>query len=136
LGVGSPVSNETVTAHVVLGLPWRRPKRQDRKLSTALAEKMAALDIHEQVALRDGHASLISADGCIRIVYSCRVNPCNAAHLVRRVDRRITRRYCTEHALRWNPREAAWEQDLPRIVALSDELWTALEVAFGVLAGC
>jgi len=129
------VSNETVTANIVLGRAGRRRKRHERVLSRALAEKMAALDIHEQCALRDGLAIFIPVQGCIRIEYHCRSShPHHTADLFRRVDRRITRRYCRAHVFSWHPHGEAWERDLPRIVALSDELWIALEVAWHQIA--
>lgn len=129
--------SDTVTANVTTRLGRRRPQRGDKRLPAAFAPKMAALNIHEQVSLRGGVSILETIGGSIRIVQRCRMHRRESVLAQRYGRNKLPVHYCSTCVAQGfhsrQKKHPTW-QVLPRIVLLSDELWTALEVAFGVLA--
>lgn len=119
-----------------LGRRDRRTRRDDLHVPSALAGRMCQLSRHEQVALREGIATLTPVAGCVAIWWHCVVRNCNALISIRPKDRRRPPRFCSRHAGLRHTIELrhAVEPMLPRIVVLSDDLWTALEVAWHQIA--
>ncbi len=120
-----------------------RRKKTDRTIPSGILDRMAALDEHEQVALRDGHAVLEIVDGCTLLRRRCICHEpssdrtsmirCTRAVDVRSRNHRRSPRYCRKHWRMHRPNEPL-ESAPPRIVALSDELWQLLEIAWHQLA--